>query len=126
MQASIPQYILFYDDACGLCQRSVLFWKQFLKYPKSASYQGLSTPEAHAFFEAQGISLQDAHQRMCLFIPSENRVLWAETAVATMLQRCVFPWNVVGVMMQWPGIRQWTPPLYAWVARNRHRFLPPL
>jgi hypothetical protein len=42
------------------------------------------------------------------------------------LKACVFPWNLIGHLLSVTFIRRLVAPVYAWVARHRHQFLPQL
>lgn len=121
-----PQYIIVYDDTCGLCQRSILFWKAYLKRPATVMYLGIYAPDASSVFHRFHISVEDAKQRMCIIHTTSGVVHYAENAVATGLSLCVFPWSWLGALLRLPFVGYVTAPAYTWVAQRRHTFLPAL
>jgi len=82
--------IVFYDDGCGLCQRSVLF---FLKRDKKKQFLFAPLSGKRAHQELQGFERPDS-----LIVIDNNKILYYSRAVFRLLWELGGVWKTIGVL----------------------------
>lgn len=107
--------IVFFDNVCNLCSRSVQF---ILRYneDKSIKFASIQSALGQRVSDFYGLP-SDTYETM-LYL--EDGLLYTKsTAALKIAQRLVLPWRLLRVFgIVPPGIRDW---LYDRVARNRYR-----
>ena len=120
------RFIVLYDASCGLCQRSQLFLKTWLKHPTTMRFVDVHSEEALAYLATFVLLSEETTRRMHVIDLEKNAVFQAEEAVGVCLEQCIAPWAWLGKVLRCPWFKGITRPAYEWVAVRRHQFLPPL
>ena len=108
-----PRMRLLYDADCGFCTRSAQWLAAHGEHLAVEPMQSLDLP-------ALGIDPARAVHEVPLRHP-DGRVSWGSAAMADALTGCRPPWPVAGRIMQTPPVAALARPVYALVARYRHR-----
>lgn len=126
MERESATLIVFYDDTCGLCQRSRLFFQRWTRRPSPFRFVGIHSTDCSPYLERLGLNTEAMLQSMHVFNTASGRLDVAEDAVAVCLEACIWPWSWVGLCLGLSLLKPLSQPMYQWVARRRHQFLPPL
>ncbi len=117
MKTQPSQPVVFYDNNCGFCQRSV---QLILKLDKKQQFlfAPLDGETAHQFALERNFSLTNTDS-LIFWIPT--KAYWMKsTAVFEIASRLPAPWFLVGVFKYLP--RFWMDFIYDLIAKNRSRF----
>lgn len=115
---------VFYDAGCGLCQRSQLLLSR-LDVWQRLSWQNLYAENVQELYPQ--IPPVEQRKQGMLALNNQTGQLWQGVpAIAYILKQLPWPCPWAGAVLLWPPLQPLTHGVYAWVARNRHRWLPPL
>lgn len=105
--------ILVFDGDCGFCWRCARLARRWVRPDAEVEpWQSLD-------LNGLGLTAEECAQSV-QWVGSERRS--GGRAVAATLRAGVFPWPILGAILDAPVARSATDAVYRWVARNRHRF----
>lgn len=105
--------MLLYDADCGFCTRCARWL--------DAHAPGLEVRPMHTVDLAR-LGVDEARAtREVPFVLADGSVAWGAAAIGESLRRCRAPWSSAGRVLLAPPVLAVARPVYALVARNRHR-----
>lgn len=118
--------VVFYDGACGLCDRVVAFALRRDRHQRLlfAPLQGASAASLLPPL-LPGAAGAESLLSTVLVLTPEGRLLRRARAVAYLLRQLSLAWPIAGVLLAMIPVTL-ADGVYDWVARHRHRFFPKL
>lgn len=106
---------VIYDGECALCGRAVAW----LQARESAPLEYLPCQSDERARRFPAIAAAMCLESMWLVLPDGRRFA-GEQALPHLLRR-MRGWRRIAFLLEAPGVRALTPPLYRWIARHRLR-----
>lgn len=107
--------VLVYDGDCAFCQRSIDVGTRVLPDEfRAEPYQFLDLP-------ALGLTSEQAGQAVWWVQPSASPRSGHRAVAALLMSQSRWWWRTIGAIVDRPPVSWIAAPVYAWVARNRHR-----
>lgn len=108
-----PEGLLLFDSDCGFCTACA-------RWLSRRGARVVERPLSATDAEALGVDSDRARREIPLV--SADGVVWGAEAIAGALTSCPRPWRWAGRVISSAPVRPLAGRVYAWVARNRHRF----
>lgn len=117
---------LLFDSRCHLCWRSRKWLESRQEPPGSLRFVSIYDDVALAALPVTDPTALQGLAGQMRAVDATGRIYAGAAAIAQGLQRCGWPWRLLGRLLALPWVVALAQPVYGLVAANRHRWLPPL